>query len=154
APFSNRGDFRAFLALNRAGQNDYSSGLTVDQGFPSSPRFQILNPEGAGFGGAVNLLKDAADFGTVQRLAVTAAIGKRGTRLYLTGKPRGRRARPPSVIHMARVPGGARYYTNGGPPQVRGFLQGDILEVLVYSRALGDAELAEVDRYLTSRHGT
>jgi len=32
APFGNPGDFRGFLALNQAGKNDYSSGLTIDQG--------------------------------------------------------------------------------------------------------------------------
>src|SRR5579885_3144652 len=31
-PFTNSGDFRAFLAMNQAGKNDYISGLTVDMG--------------------------------------------------------------------------------------------------------------------------
>jgi putative heme-binding domain-containing protein len=153
-PFSNRGDFRGFVALNRAGVNDYSSGLTLDQGFASSPRFQSLNPEGAGFGGAVNLLKDAFDFGTVQRLTVTSAVGPGGTKLYLNGKLQGARDRADSVLHMDRVTVGARFYTNGGPPQVRGFLEGDILEVLVYSRALDDDERRAVDGYLRARHGS
>jgi putative heme-binding domain-containing protein len=154
APFSNYGDFRAFLALNQAGVNDYSSGLTVDQSFGRSLRFESLNPEGAGFGGATNLLKDASDFGTVQRLTVTSAVGPGGTKLYLNGKLQGQRDRGPSTLHMDRVTVGARFYTNGGPPQVRGFLHGDILEVLVYGRALSEAERREVDRYLAARHGT
>jgi putative heme-binding domain-containing protein len=154
APFSNRGGFRGLLAVNRAGVNDYTSGLTLDLGPNPSTRFDSLNVEGVGFGGAANLLKEPATFGTVQRLAVTSAVGPGGTRLYVNGKLQGRRDRADSTLHFERVTVGARFYTNGGPPQVRGFLDGDILEVLIYSRVLSDAERESVDRYLTARHGT
>jgi len=39
-----------------------------------NPRFESLNVEGVGFGGAVNLLTEPAEFGTVQRLCVTIGI--------------------------------------------------------------------------------
>ena len=38
APFANQGQFRAFLAMNKVGVNDYVSGLTLDQGAWPSPR--------------------------------------------------------------------------------------------------------------------
>jgi putative heme-binding domain-containing protein len=152
-PFSNGGDFRGFLALNQTGRNDYVSGLTIDQGWPGSTRFESLNVEGAGFGGAVNLLKEGDEFGTVQRLCVTTAPGSGGTRLYVNGKPAGRRDRAESALRMDQLTVGARFYTNGGPPQVRGFLDGDILEVLIYDRILSDAERAAVEGYLVAKHG-
>jgi putative heme-binding domain-containing protein len=153
APFSNAGGFRAVLALSATGQNDYVSGLTIDQGPGGAPRFGSLNVEGAGFGGATNLLKDASDFGTVRRLCVTSSAGAGGTRLYADGRPNGQRDRAGSTLRMDRLTLGARYYTNGGPPQVRGFLDGAVSEVLVYNRVLSATERAEVDRYLAARHG-
>jgi putative heme-binding domain-containing protein len=152
-PFSNGGDFRGFLALNQTGSNDYVSGLTIDQGWAGSTRFESLNVEGAGFGGAVNLLTAGGEFGTVQRLCVTSAVGAGGTQLYVNGKPAGRRDRTESTLRMDQLTVGARFYTNGGPPQVRGFLDGDIAEVLVYDRVLSDAERAAVEQYLVAKHG-
>ncbi|HYT94263.1 MAG TPA: hypothetical protein VEL76_36440, partial [Gemmataceae bacterium] len=152
-PFSNRGGFRAFAALNKAGVNDYTSGLTIDLGPAPSTRFQFLNAEGAGFVGAANLLRETPDFGTVQRLAITSRVGPGGTRLHVNDKFQGLRDRGESTMYLDRFTVGARFYTNGGPPEVRGFLEGDILEVLLYSRALTDAERHEVDRYLAQRHG-
>jgi putative heme-binding domain-containing protein len=152
-PFGNAGDFRGLLALNQAGRNDYVSGLTIDQGWLGTTRFEALNVEGAGFGGAVNLMTEPGEFGTVERLCVTSAPGPGGTRLYVNGKPAGRRDRAESVLRMDQLTVGARYYTNGGPPQVRGFLDGDVLEVLIYDRVLSDAERAAVERYLLAKHG-
>ena len=42
---------------------------------------------------------------------------------------------------MDQLTVGARYYTNGGPPQVRGFLAGDIAEVLIYDRVLSERRM-------------
>jgi putative heme-binding domain-containing protein len=154
APFANPGDFRAFLAMNQDGKNDYTSGLTIDMGPGPTERFQQLNPEGAGFGGAVNLMKGAFAFGTGHRLTITSAPGGNGTRLWIDGQLAGRRERADSLLHMDQLVLGARCYNNeGGPPQVRGFLSGDILEVLIYDRILDDAERASVERYLAERHG-
>jgi putative heme-binding domain-containing protein len=152
-PFSNGGTFRGFLAMNQDGKNDYVTGLTIDEGPGASPRFEALNVEGAGFGGAANLLRSASEFGVCQRLCVTSTIGDAGTKLFVNGKPAGERKRTDSVLHMDRLTVGARFYTNGGPPQVRGFLEGDIAEVLVYSRVLSDDERGAVEKYLTAKHG-
>src|SRR5262245_44959772 len=63
APRTNPGGFRAMLAFNAAGRRDYQSGLTIDQGPFGTPRFTVLNVEGRGFGGAVNLRKGDDAFG-------------------------------------------------------------------------------------------
>src|SRR5439155_2716416 len=123
-PFTNEGVFRGFLALNQDGRNDYVSGLTIDQGPGFSQRLEWVNVEGAGFGGAVNLLRDGRDCGLLQRWCVTSAVGAGGTKLYVNGKLQGQRHRTESTLHMDRLTVGARFYTNGGPPEVRGFLDG------------------------------
>ncbi len=153
-PFANSGAFRAFLAMNQEGKNDYTSGLTVDQGPGVSERFETLNVEGAGFGGAVNLMRGGSPFGTGVRITVASSPGKGGTRLWIDGKLVGQRDRAESLLHNDQFTLGARCYNNeGGPPRVQGFLTGDILELLVYDRILEDAERRNVEEYLTARHG-
>jgi putative heme-binding domain-containing protein len=152
-PFSNPGEFRAVLAANETGKNDYVTGLTVDQGPWLSPQLQVLNVEGAGFVGARNLLAEPAEFAAVQRWCVTSAVGQRGTRLFSGGKLQGERERAASQIHVDEFRVGARYYDHGRPPQVRGFFDGDVLEVLLYDRVLSDEQRTEVDRYLVAKYG-
>ena len=151
-PFSNHGAFRAFLALNRKGENDYTSGLTLDMGPMPSERLQSFNPEGAGFGGARNVLKSALDFGVVARFCLTTTAAPGGTKLYLNGKLEGARDRQDSLLATDQLTVGARCYGHGVPPQITGFLEGDIAEVLIYRRVLGDDERASVDRYLAAKH--
>src|SRR5207244_1769513 len=43
APLSNAGGFRAFMAMNQFGRNDYTSGLNVDLGPAASAGFGLLN---------------------------------------------------------------------------------------------------------------
>ena len=103
APFGNPGDFRAFLAMNQTGKNDYTTGLTLDLGPGTTGRFDALNVEGAGFGGWNNLLRDASDFGAVRRLAVVATPGPGGVRLFADGKPNGKRDRADSRAAHGRL---------------------------------------------------
>ncbi len=152
APFTNAGSFRAFLAINRQGSNDYQTGLTIDQGPEWSRRFQSLNVEGSGFEGAVNLLKNYFDFGLQQRLCITSMPGEAGTRLYVDGNLEGERNRTDSMLHMDQLTVGARYYGSGPKPQISGMLEGDLAEVLIYDRVLGDAERANVEAYLSAKH--
>jgi putative heme-binding domain-containing protein len=49
---------------------------------------------------------------------------------------------------------GARHYTLGGPPEARGFLDGDIAEVLVYDHVLSAEDRTAVERYLAAKYGT
>jgi putative heme-binding domain-containing protein len=151
--FTNPGGFRGYLALNQKGKNDYVSGLNVDMGWAGHGRFQFLNLEGAGFPGERNLLRDAANFGMLQTITVVAAPGKGGVKLFVNGKQQRNRDRTESMVSWDRITLGARYYTNGGPPETRGFLDGDVSEVLIYSRALNDADRHAVEKYLLARHG-
>jgi putative heme-binding domain-containing protein len=153
APFANSGNFSAFLAMNQAGKNDFVTGLNIDQGPVGSRRFESINVEGAGFGGARNLLNRPTEFGIVQRLCIVSTVGDHGTKLFVNGKPAGERKRIESVLQLDRLTVGARFFTNGGPPQVRGFFEGDISEVIVYDRVLAEAERAEVERYLAAKYG-
>ena len=54
---------------------------------------------------------------------------------------------------MDRLTVGARFYNNGGPPQVDGYLRGEIAEILIYDRRLSGAELVTVDDYLVAKYG-
>ncbi|MEX0676823.1 MAG: ThuA domain-containing protein [Pirellulales bacterium] len=152
APFSNDGGFRALLAASAKNTNDYVSGFTIDQGPQASHEFTTLNVEGAGFQGVDNLKPDETPFGRLRRVCVTSTVGAGGTALYLDGEPAGRRDRGDSTIRMDRLTVGARFYTNGGPPETRGFLTGEIAEVLIYDRVLGGDELGEVNRYLRTKY--
>jgi putative heme-binding domain-containing protein len=153
APFTHMGPFPAFLALNATGQNDFTSGLTLDQGPFNTPQFQWVNPEGAGFLGAVNLMKSSHPFGSVVRLCCTSAIGAGGTKLFVNGQPEGQRDRAASNVRMDEIRVGARNYEIGGAPLVRGFLDGDVAEVLIYDRVLSADERAAVDGYLATKYG-
>ncbi len=146
APFSNPGDFRGFLAMHREGAVDFTSGVTVDMSFASTGRFESLNVEGNGFAGANNLMTTPSEFGVVRRMTVTSTSGPGGTKLYVDGQPGRSRDRGVSTLAVDRMTVGARYY--GSPPGIRGFLDGDILQILVYDRVLDEAERRQVEDYL------
>ena len=150
APFGNAGGFRAFMAMNEEGKDDFTSGLTIDMGFGFSSRFETLNVEGNGFGGMANLMAEPSEFGVVRRMTVTSTAGPGGTKSYFDGRPGRARDRKDSVLVADRVTVGARRY---GGSAVRGFLDGDLLQVLVYDRVLGEAERTQVEGYLAARHG-
>lgn len=150
APFGNTGGFRAFMAMNQEGKDDFTSGLTMDMGFGFSSRFETLNVEGNGFGGMANLMAEPSEFGVVRRMTVTSTPGPGGTKAYLEGRPGRSRDRKDTVLVADRVTVGARRY---GGSAVRGFLDGDILQVLVYDRVLGETERTQVEGYLAARYG-
>ncbi len=151
APFSNTGGFRAFVATHEQGEVDFTSGVTVDLGAGSTMNFDLINVEGEGFGGMQNLLAEPSTFGVIRRMAVTSSPGPLGTKLYMDGKPARARDRTESVLDVDRIVVGARYF--GFPPAIQGFLDGDILQVLVYDRVLDDAERKGVEDYLAARTG-
>jgi putative heme-binding domain-containing protein len=151
APLSNGGGFRAFAAMHRDGHEDYTSAFNVDLGPGYAARFDAVNVEGPGFGGAVNLMGDPSDFGVVRRVAITSALGPGGTRVVVDGRTARARDRADAELHADRLLIGARHF--GFPPDVHGFLDGDILQVLLYDRALDDAERREVEAYLAARLG-
>ncbi len=151
-PFANPGTYRGFLAVNREGVNDYVSGLNIDQGHAASQTFQTVNVEGAGFGGERDLLEATFDFGTPHILGLICQPAKNGVRLFVDGRTAGQRDRQPGTLRMDRLTIGARFYNNGGPANVRDFLEGDLAEVLIFDHALSDNERRQVERYLSEKH--
>lgn len=158
APRSNFGAFRGFFATNKSGRRDYETGFTIDMGATASPSFRSLNVEGHGFGGAQNLMFAAYPFGSLHVIDVIARPQAREVRLTVDGisEPNvGRRDFVPSKLSFDEQTIGARFYTNGpGEQQVRGFLDGDIAEILIYRRELSAKELRRVRAYLTAKHTT
>lgn len=160
APRANAGDWRGFLSLNRHGANDYQSGLNVDLGPGQTRRWETLNVEGPGFGGAVDLYArefeddpdPAVEFGPLHVLAVTTKDGKNGVRAYLDGKPLRRRDRTPGTLRADRLTIGGRFFNNAGVASTYGHIEADFAEVLIYDRVLTDDERAKVEKYLAEKH--
>ncbi|MGB7158297.1 MAG: hypothetical protein WBD40_09545, partial [Tepidisphaeraceae bacterium] len=158
-PRANDGGFRAFLSTSATGKSDFRTGINLDMGpmaSDASSGFDDFNVEGSGFGAAVNLFEQtAAPFGRPQALLVSGgAPGKEAIKAYLHGEPTGHRARadaPP--IATQRLVLGARSYTlNANPPIIGSFLDGDVIEVLLFDRVLDDAERAKLNEYLVNKH--
>jgi len=152
-PQSNAGDYRAFLALSQTGKNDYTTGLNIDQGHDSRDRFDQLNIEGHGFSGEQNLLAGSFAFGAFHMLTLSSTPDKEGTRLYVDGRPGGRRPRTAGTIRMDEVRIGCRSADSAaGPVADTGFFDGCIAEVLVYSRVLKHDERVAVEKYLRGKY--
>jgi putative heme-binding domain-containing protein len=152
APESNRGGFSALLGASAFGQNDYTSGLNIDQSFQTTPRLQVLNVEGAGFGGARNLISEEFPFGEFRLIeivgtdeAIHVAIdGKR------PGQHRPRELRP---LALEELIVGARLYSNqAGSPFVQGFFDGEVAELLAFDRALSVEERERIEQYLLEKY--
>jgi len=156
APLSNTGGFRALLAINQFGRNDYTSGFTVDLGPGGGGDFAFLNIEGAGFGGAVNLLKGSKPFGGFHSLAILTEEGPNGLQMLLAGVAGGARERKKGLLAMDQLTVGARRYSNipTVPPIAQGFFHGEIAEVLLYDRILDDREREQVQKYLSAKYAS
>ncbi|HEY1860375.1 MAG TPA: ThuA domain-containing protein [Gemmataceae bacterium] len=153
APRSNPGDFHGILAANETGKNDYVTGFNLDLTGEASDRFDKLNAEGKGFGGAVNLMKSAHPFAEFHTIELVGKAGPGGVQLFVDGKPAGRRDRKAETLRMDNLTLGARFYSNTEePPSLRGFLDGDIAEVLLYDRALGEEDRKAVSTYLQEKY--
>lgn len=153
APHANPGDFRGFMALNKKNGRDYETGFTIDMNWPFTATFDNLNVEGKGFGGAVNVAKASMPFGELHVVDVMASPVDRQVRVTIDGQPAGTRPFNPGELGMEEITIGARYYTNGpGAQEVRGFLKGDIAEVILYDRVLSPEEATKVRSYLEAKH--
>ena len=153
APKTNFGGFRGLVALNQKRVNDYVSGMTLDLlAFPSL-RFNLVNLEGAGFGGAVDIMGDDHPLGTFHVLSATTSPGKSGVKLYVDGNLSGQRDRAESILRADELRIGVRHYSNTADPTFdQGFFDGDIAEVLLFDRVLSDEERKHVEKYLASTH--
>ena len=153
APKTNLGGFRALMAFNKRGVNDYTSGLTLDMHAFPSLTFSLLNLEGRGFGGAVDAMADDHPLGTFHLLAATLAPGNAGVKLFVDGKLNGQRNRTDELLEADELRIGVRHYSNTADPTIdQGFFDGDIAEVLVYNRVLSDAERQDIEKYLAAKH--
>jgi putative heme-binding domain-containing protein len=154
APRHNLGAFRAFLALNAAGERDYTSGLTIDLGPSPGTTFNTLNVEGRGFVGAQNLRTSDSPFFGLHSIAVISDTANNKVRLRVDNAAEGQRPREAQPLSCDEVTVGARYYNNGaGPQHVDGFGRSDIAEVLLYSRELSSQELAQLQKYIDAKYG-
>ena len=153
APRTNAGGFRALLAFNKKGVNDYTSGLTADLSWMASARWNVLNLEGAGFGGAADLMGEDYPLGTFHVISTTLAPGKAGVKLFIDGKPSGSRDRTAGELRADELRLGVRHYSNTAQPTFdQGYFDGDIAEVLLYERVLPDDERKLVEKYLAEKH--
>jgi putative heme-binding domain-containing protein len=153
APRQNVGAFRGLLALNKADEKDYTSGLTIDLGPFGTPQFSTLNVEGRGFGGAQSLRKGDTPFGKLYTIEVSSDAAAKTIKLAIDGQSEGERSRDGSLLSLDEITLGARYYNNGaGPQHVDGHIRAEIAEVLVYDRVLTAAEIKSVREYLAAKY--
>ena len=150
APRANPGGFRGLFACNATGRNDYRSGMNLDLSFPPTARLEVVNVEGAGFGGALDLLAGSFEFGAFHTFTVECADV---VALRVDGRDEGRRARDGTALRCDEVTLGARFYSNDSDvPATTGFLDGDVEEVLLFERRLSADEIARVESYLAGKH--
>jgi len=155
-PRTNRGGFRGFLSASATGKSDYRTGLNLDLGPTESNEFDDFNAEGAGFAVALNLLGDlAAPLRQPQAITVTGgAPAAKAIKVYFNGRLTGDRQRGPAdPIAMQRLVLGARSLTNNDrPATIKGFLDGDVIEVLLFDRVLSDLEREAINAYISAKH--
>jgi putative heme-binding domain-containing protein len=155
APRSSPGGYRAFLAANETGKNDYTTGFTLDMTADPSILFNRFNVEGKGFGGAVNLMKGHFGYPFGEFHVVTVVCREHGIDLQIddNGNQQAGRNRADGLLRMDELTLGARCYSNtAAPPYLSGFLDGDIAETLLYDRSLQQEELVGVQDYLLKKH--
>lgn len=157
-PFANGGFFRSCLSAGAVDINDYQSGINLDLGPLGGTRFDTLNVEGVGFGGARDLFEGDRPFGRLSRIAVDVGPIAEGMQegqvtVRVDGRPVGNRTREPGNLVAEVLSVGARWYDHGGPPKFQGFWEGDIAAILIYDRQLSEQEHTQLDQYLAERYG-
>ncbi len=153
APEENLGDFRGLLAAHAMGKRDYQSGLNIDLGPIPTLDLEFVNVEGNGFVGATNLYRGESPFKTLKLLRVTVDPERKLVQLAVNQKTAESRPWIPSNLSTDEWTLGARFYTNGpGEQRPRGFLKGDIAEVMVFDRVLNESELEATENYLASKY--
>lgn len=152
SPHSNAGEFRAFLGASAFGRNDYLSGFNIDQWGHASTVFEVVNVEGPGFGGMKDLMAQRLSFGEFHLVEVHATL--KSIRVVIDDRGPGlTRSRDPQRLSLEELFVGARSYSNiAKPTRVRGFLDGDIAELLLFDRVLSGDELNAVRAYLREKH--
>ncbi|MGI8602854.1 MAG: ThuA domain-containing protein [Verrucomicrobiales bacterium] len=153
APASNSGAFRALLCGHKTGRNDFQTGFNIDLGPEPTRAWTVLNAEGAGFGGARDLLDAEFEWKKPRVVDAHAHREARQVRVFVDGRPSGQRSWKPEPLRIAELKIGARLASNTpAPPFVNGFFHGEIAEVLVFNRSLPDAEAEAVRKYLQTKY--
>lgn len=154
APHSNSGGYRGLFAFNGQNERDYETGFAMDQNAASTPAVQNINCEGRGFGGARNLMNAAVPFGTLHVFECVADAREKLVRFALDGQASGKRAFAPAELMADEITVGARFPAKGSNAVARGFLHGDIAEVLLFDRVLSNAESESMRSYLNTKHAS
>src|SRR5438445_10163947 len=98
---------------------------------------------------------NAGAFRTFHTIGLTCETGANGVRLFVDGAAHGTRERNAPSLRLDELTVGARCFSNTPePPHTQGFFDGDIAEVLIFSRALGQSERSAVERYLQEKYAT
>ena len=155
APRVNDGLFQAFLSANQAGQVDWITGFTIDQTVQASSEFDRINFEGPkrSVPGGGDFFDGSYPF----RSAHVLHLGLRNSTsdLRVDGAIVGTQVtKMMNPIAMDQIRVGARYWVNPSTdtPFERSYFDGDIAEVLLYSRALSEGESALVESYLFDKY--
>ncbi len=120
--------------------DDFDPGFTVDL-FQASAAFDQVSIEGAGrIGGQKDQMEDSYPCGGAHVVAVVRAA--EAVRLYIDGKLEGTRPATPAKTIMEEFRIGARHYAGAE----RSYFHGEIAQVLLYGRALGDDERADIEK--------
>ncbi len=159
APRGNPGLFSGLFGTAVAGQNDYTSGLNLDQGPTGTKEISVLNVESAGSAGFRNLLQPGKNlaaglpFESFHVFTVRSKVGAKGNELFLDGIKLGDRERKESSIGLDEMVIGGRIYSNDPAefPYAASFFQGDIAAVLVYDRAVSSNEREQIEQSLFAR---
>ena len=129
----------AFASACPPGGNDYDPGFTVDT-YQSAKQFESMSVEGAGrIGGQKNQLRGGMPFAGLHVISVVRDATV--IRVFVDGKEQ--ESRPVNAAESAldelRI--GARFYDG----QERFYFHGAIAEVLLYNRALPEADRARIE---------
>lgn len=160
APRANSGGFSGPFASARAGRNDYTDGINLDQGPEPTPQLSVISIESSGASGFRNLLEPGRNLSaglTFEQFHVFTLRShistNAGNEVFIDGLRIGSRPRSESVIGLDELVVGGRYYSNdpSEAPEVQGSFHGDIATVLVYDRALSDDERGQVEQALLKR---
>ena len=146
--------FNAFFSgVSDSGNNhhDWVEGITVDMQDVGTSDFQNVNFEGARWGSTSDQKTSVHPFGTFHILSVDEGD------LYVDGVLEGSHPQFQSgTINLGDVRVGARYFDNDGSsnisPGETGYLDGDMVEVLLYDGNLSNMDRQAIDDYLRSKY--
>jgi len=149
APLDNLG-WPGLMSANAATANDYQSGFNIDLMNQPASVFESLMVEGPGYPGLINLMRETHAFGRPQIVTVVSRPGQRGVQLRINGRPQASRDRPADALQIDELTVAARHWSNDPtvPPFDRGFLHGEVSDVLLYTRPLEEGELIATEVFL------